>query len=438
MRAQLTVFIIIGALILVTFGITFYVGSRMNENIEAKGTQQRLEQIGIQPIQDYITTCLSLATIEGLELIGRQGGAIYQSQGGLTPDYLLGEGQTYVKYTDPDLGVLDVSFLILPPEGNVGTLFFSNPPEYPFPGFPYPPGETKPLFTGYYGISKLPPLYKISSGKQVRGSIQENLETFISKRATECTDWKTFEEKGYSITEGNAITNLLFAQRQEQFIGEQYITIELLWPIEITTPGGDKTILKDFATREQVRLATIYYTVKTFIDGDVTDVSYMPNSTAAFLVNKQSYGQDSFIIVKDTQSIVANKPFEFWIPRKNRRPALWQIDESPIQRVTFHVTPGGRGARITASGGVLRINDPCQEPGVQNPYIIELQSSDPDEDDVSYSVHIPGSSTNEIPNEAITFSEFSITVFAEDGSSHSQEWFDSQEIPLQVALCEVR
>lgn len=436
MRGQITIFIIIGVLVLISFSIALYVGTKMKQRIEVKQTTQTVEKLGIQPIQDYITTCLTLATTEALNLIGKQGGVIYQNQGGITPEPAQG---TFVTYTDPDRAEqLKVQYIILPPEGNVKELFFSEPPEYPFPGFPYPPGETTPLFKGYYGQNNLPSLYKISAetGEYVSNSIQENLETFIAKKTADCVDWKTFEEKGYAITSGKTTASLIFAQKQEQFVGEQYITIELDWPVEIATPGGDKTLLTDFAIKAPVRLATIYYTVKQMVDADVTDISYIPQNTGAFSVAIVTYGEDSFVSVKDAQSIVANKPFEFWIPRKNRRPALWQIDTSPLKDVTFHVSES-RGTTITVQDDVLSFNDPCQEADVQNPYLIQLNASDPDEDKITYAVHLPGSSNNEIPKDAVNFA-YSITVYAKDRSTNPNEWYDSQEIPLQVTICEER
>lgn len=442
-RAQITVFIIIGLLVVIAFGITLYVGGKMGERIETKQSQQRIEQLGIQPIQDYITTCLTLATTEGLNYIGRQGGAIYQKQGGITPDFLPEDlGKRFVQYTDEDqtIGTLEVAYLITPPTGNVGTLFFSETPSYPFPDFPIPPGKTEPRFKGYYGTSQLPSLYKKTpEGNPVTGSIQENLETFIAKRTIECAEWKTFEEKGYMISAGAATASLIFASEAEQFIGEQNVNVELIWPVEITTPGEDKTLLTSFVTRLPVRLATIYYTIKQIIDADVTDISYTPENMGQFTTIIYPYGTDSsFIIVKDAQSIVKNEPFEFWIPRKNRKPALWKIDTSTLNDVTFHVTPEGRGAKITTQENLLRIEDPCQEAGIQNPYIIELQSSEPDEDKVKYEVYIPQTTSNEIPIEATTFDKFSITIIAKDKSDNPQPWYDSQEIPLQVALCEIR
>ncbi len=405
----------------------------MKARIETKETSQRLEQLALQPIQDYITTCLTLATNEGLTLLGRQGGAIYQSQGGLSQ-----EPQDYAEYTDPDLGTLKVPYVIIPPEGNVGTLFYSEPPTYPFETFPN--NEGKELFTGYYGISKLPQLYKISALEEsVSGSIQENLETYIAGRTASCADWKSFEGKGYKITPGTATATLVFALKQEQFIGEQYFSVELLWPVDVTTPAGDKAILKDFAARIPVRLATIYYTIKTMIDGDVTDISYKPEST--FSVTTLPHNEDSFVIIKDAQSQVGNKPFEFWLPRKNRRPALWQIDTEPLQAERFHVTPEGRGAKINVvkideENSQLEIDDPCPEG--QNPYVIKLKASDPDENEISYEVHLPRATDNEIPLSVAEFEQYKITVYAKDNSKHPNDWFDSQEIPLKVGICEVR
>ena len=164
-NAQITIFIIIGILVVVAFGITLYAGTKMSGRIETKQTTQRLEQLGLQPLQDYVNTCLSLATKEGLKLIGKQGGTIYASQGGLTPDYT--DEKQYITQEETK-----VPYLIMPPEGNVGNtdcnteedceenccLFQSEPPGYPYLGFPYAGGEL--LFTGYYGMSKIPPLYK--------------------------------------------------------------------------------------------------------------------------------------------------------------------------------------------------------------------------------------------------------------------------------------
>ncbi|VVB80881.1 Uncharacterised protein [uncultured archaeon] len=424
MKAQITIFIIIGILVVVAFGITLYAGTKMSGRIETKETTQRLEQLGLQPLQDYINTCLDISSKEALKLIGKQGGTIYASQGGLTPDYA--DTGPYLTLTDQDLGELKTPYLVMPPEGNVETLFYAEPPDYPFPGFPYAGGEL--LFTGYYGMSKMPPLYKKTpAGENVTNSIQENLEKYIAQKTAECTKWKTFEDKGYTITAGNPAVSLIFAEKQEQFQGEKYITIELNWPIEIATPGGDKTQLKDFAVKENVRLATVYFTAKQIIDADVTDISYKPENRESFTVTTTREGEDSIVVLKDTQSTLDNKPYEFWIARKNRRPALWQIDTTELDKFAFHVKEN-RGASITISGNKLVITDIC----VNDPVTIELNASDPDENEIIYDV-----TPKQIPGENAIGLPFGIRVYAKDNSAHDENWYDYQDIQLQVALCPV-
>ncbi len=426
-KAQITVFIVIGMLVIISFGVTIYVGNQMKKGTETKGTAQKTEQIDIQPIQDYITTCLTLATEDGLALIGKQGGVIYQSQGGITP-----EPKTYMDYTENDI-TYKVSYMILPPQGNVGhdrceteypfCLFYSEPMEYPYPGFPYPQGETKPYFKGFYGINQIPPLYK---SPEATNSIQENLETYITKKTMDCTSWEKFEDKGYTIKEGAAKTTLTFAEQQRQFIGEKYLTAELEWPIDITTPTGDNKAIANFNTRIQVRLATIYYTVKELIDSDVTDIEYKPANKDSFKLTTKPYGKDSFISVQDTQSLTAGKPFEFLIPRKNRAPALWKLETNQL---TLGIAEERRST-LSIEGSKLLIYNPCPDDGPTSTFIT-LQASDPDEEQASFEVEIPGSATDKIPKDAMGEEHYKITIKAKDKAGLT----DYERIPTRVKPC---
>ncbi|MBW2970031.1 hypothetical protein KY319_02815 [Candidatus Woesearchaeota archaeon] len=445
-KAQITIFIIIGILILIAFGTTIYVASKVK-----KIEKPKTPQLQTQTIQDYITSCLEIATKEGLTILGKQGGYIYVSQGGLNniPKFT-------VKYTDQELGVIDIPFIVTPPQGNVGTsncatpdqkcgeqgrpeccLFYSKTPHYPFTGFPYLPDGNE-FYQGYYGMNELPPLYKKTpDDKPVSNSIQENLEQYIAKRTAECTNWETY--KDYNINAGTPKASLIFAEKKQiekfievQALGEKYITIELEWPVEITSPSGEKTILTNFATKEPVRLVTIYFTVKQILDADVTDISYTPKDIDSFTVNSLKDGENSIIIIKDAQSKIENKPYEFWAARKNRAPAIWQINTEPLNEMTFHVKEDS-GATITIEGNKLIIKDICQDPDKPDPYIIELKATDPDENKITYEA-----TPKEIPGETVLGKQVSIRVYAKDESTNQEEWYDYQDIPIQVALCPVR
>lgn len=419
MRGQVAIFIIIGALVLIAFGITLYATSQVRT---ASNQPKELERLGAQPIRDYANSCLNLAATEGLRLLGLQGGMIFKEQGGIHD----------IPGASASVNGTTVPFAIVEPTGNVGELFFSEPPKYPFETFPYAGGKL--LFKGYYGKSRLPPLYKLSEGGYVEGSVQESLESFIATQTPACASWDAFNNKGYKVVTGSANASLVFATSQEQFEGERFVSVNLKWPVEVTTPGGDKSLVSDFAVRLPVRLATSYYTAKQVIDDDVTDVSYVPSSSKGILASRIQSEGFTMISLRDTNSRLGNDVFEWRIARKNRLPALWFVNTSVLDDATFHVTPEGRGAKITVSGNILRIEDPCQEPGVQNPLLLELKASDPDEDDVVFEVH-GTDSEDEIPSTAIG-QPFSITVGVHDIIDENVE--DSQRIPLEIALCEVR
>ncbi|MBI4146499.1 hypothetical protein HY489_04130 [Candidatus Woesearchaeota archaeon] len=424
MRGQVTVFILIGILVVIAFGITLYAGS----SLQKKEFSQGSEQAGVQQLQDYVQTCLNLAVGEALSLLGKQGGFLYDSQGGL-----LQQGSVAFAKFPGSSGVLDVPYLVVPPVGDLGGVFVSNPPGYPFDSFPFSPEDGSLFFTGYYGVSKLAPLYKVTaSGEPVAGSVQQSLEAFIGKKTAVCADFREFEAKGFDVVSGSGVLSLVFAQRQEQFVGEQYVTVELLWPLEVSTPGKEKVLLKDFATRVNVRLATMYYFVKSLVDGDVTDVSFAPSSSGNIKVERQSFGEDSVLVVRDEQSSLQNRPFEFVVLRKNRIPALWAIDTKPLERVVFHVTPERRGTRVVVEGNKLLFRDPCPDDGVSNPFVLELNASDPDEDVVSFVAKVVGRSESELADVGT----FKVQVFAKDDANLPLDSFDSQVFDVKVALCE--
>jgi len=426
MKAQLTVFIIIALLVLISFSITIYIGYSLRQSGVQEEQQQT--QLNLQPFNDYITSCLALTSSRALALIGRQGGVLYERQGGITSDPA--RADQYFAYTDENLGTLNVTYLIIPPTGDAGYLS-TTPPDYPFETFPYHPRDGSLLFDGYYGINKLPPLYTQHPTTNVttNNSIQENLETFIATNTHTCADFATFEERGYTINAGEPRASLLFATAQEQFKGEEYVTVEIDWPINVTSPDGTIKTYQSFTGRQPVRLATIYYTTKQIIDADVSNIHYTPPNRGAFTTRILSEGDQSFIIVTDTQSIADDTPFEFWIPRKNRRPALWHLNTTSLH---VHIAEE-RSTTFVIDDNSLRINDPCPESDA--PLTLPLRASDPDEDNITFHADIPQSEDLTVPKTAAGVSGYLITIYAQDQSNNTLDWYDHQLIPLTVSPC---
>ncbi|MGM5480988.1 MAG: hypothetical protein ACQESE_01110 [Nanobdellota archaeon] len=86
-KGQATIFVILGIVILLVVMLLL--------SAQQKIIEQRLQQEAEDSIQDfvqlysinhYVTSCMDTVTTDGLTLLGEQGGVIYESQGGLTPD----------------------------------------------------------------------------------------------------------------------------------------------------------------------------------------------------------------------------------------------------------------------------------------------------------------------------------------------------------------
>jgi len=130
-KGQITVIIIIVVLMLIIFGaVTYITGRTQEEKGEEMIRQQILSQAKIQPIQEFVSSCLDLAAKEALEVLGKQGGNLYISQGGLMPDQnKIDLGKTYLIYDGYDL-----PFAVTKPRGKFA-IFDSELPQYPFQGF---------------------------------------------------------------------------------------------------------------------------------------------------------------------------------------------------------------------------------------------------------------------------------------------------------------
>ena len=179
MKAQITLFILLGVvLVLVVAGALYFSGKVRRDS----SFLERRSQPGVQSVRDYVESCLMLASNEDFGNAGRQGGHVFVSQGGLTSDPV-----DFLSY-----GGVSVPFGVIPPEGSVAG-FVSDPPLYPFDGFPYSPLTGELFFEGFYGQDAVPWLYKFVEDRYVPASIQESLEAAVAEIVVMCVAWSGFE-----------------------------------------------------------------------------------------------------------------------------------------------------------------------------------------------------------------------------------------------------
>ena len=379
-KAQITIFIIIGIILLVGLGMMIYLFSAK------KGTEQvltqNLRQTAVQPVKDYVTSCLDVAASQSLELVGKQGGFLYESQGGLTQEPLnVFKGKVYLDYDS-----LKLIYDIVPPTGNIGDIYFSEPPDYPWPRFPYAAAGMQDY--GYFGVSKLPPLYREISGPL---SIQDLLERSIVANVLKCADWNTFELQGLNIDAGKPTVQMIIAENTTQLEAEEYISFVLNWSITIKEYATQaQTTLNQFAVSYPVRFGQIYYTVKEIIDNDITNISYEPQTTSLYFItiNKDVFGKDDVLIYQDAKAKLKGTPYEWRIARKNRAPALQWINQTRIDKYQYCI-----GNEIRFSGNqftfapLKAVSVAANEPiSVSQIFPLRFNASDPDNDVITYSI----------------------------------------------------
>lgn len=376
-KSQVTIFLIIGVVIIILVGFSFYLTTYMSKEKTRQETKRAQKmKINLEQVEDYMNQCLDTTTKEALVLIGKQGGYIYKSQGGQIIDYREDdEGIFYVNYDGSR-----VSYAIQPLKRSTG-IYSSTVPTYPWVTFPYTNlSKTEEKYLGIFGISKLPPINS-SFGSN---SLKSQIDHYIENNLENCLDWSVFEDQGYEIS-GTKM-------RADVTIAKNSFIVSLNYPIKIKeVVSGYETDMDDFLTSVDVRLYYIYNAVKTVIEKDIQDITFDissdPGSGLSIEVEKDVFEQDDIIIIKDLNTKINARTFEFVFARKNRAPALHLITPSQVTLPALYTINDWD----IVSGGL---------PG--------LMAKDPDEDNVGFSIE------PRVPRE-LNLPEINFKVIASDG-----------------------
>jgi len=416
-HAQITLMILMGLILLIAFGLVIWWGTKTaTKRTAPEAEHQRLRQVAVQPVRDYVQSCLDITTSNALELLGKQGGVLYQAQGGLTPDVRPQESESFVVYDG-----LNVSYAIVPPSGTIGQLFFSEPPDYPYRTFPYlflNDNENlgtviKTQYEGYFGIPRLAPLLK--PGEE---SIQAQLESFINFNLPRCTEWSTFQQQGLSVAAGIPETTITIAENITQVETEQYFTAHVYWQVDVNDLAtGANTTISEFSLGYPVHLARFYLFVKSIVLDDVGNSSFDPRTASdpatpvSVVQDVNPSGGDDLIIVQDRASQLRGKPLEFRILRKNRIPALEWINQTGLDGFEFIPAEmcGISSPNVVIDQGVLSISHASPDSPAAS-WSAELEAMDPDEDAITF--RTLGPAPLRLPGPAAMYRLY---VYASDG-----------------------
>lgn len=359
-KGQMTLFMILGLIILFAFGFLYFGMSSTKESRIRSEVVSQVEDVLNQQAVDYATwACLLERLEDGLVLIGNQGGYI-DFPPGVTANFD------------------NIAYLIAPSP--------YIPPQYPCFS-----SANAPAYCGFINNVSIYPqdkLFAVNFGKigllpflegNVPTSIKTQLENYVSSRLPEClTDLSQSDAIPYDFSPGEIKSEIEFTASE--------VIVKTKIPLQMTVPGVAEPIVVQWfkeATAE-VRFKLIYDILReiiqydnTYLDfdilGDTNRKSFQvpgeaqPRQLRLRTVDNISlsvqFGEpDDVFTIKDESSKARLKDYEFKFARKNRYPVLDYIPAINPPRNPFDF--------------VFFENDTIK---------IKPKGTDPDEDFVTYS-----------------------------------------------------
>ncbi len=212
-RGQLTLFIIIGLILLVSIGIVVYITT---QKVIKPVEEEVIVPEDVRPVYEFVQGCANDIAIEGLGLLGLQGGFIQLP------------------------GIIDRT-----PTAYIPIDTFNN--------------FKIPLWY-YEGEDRTPSI----------GFMEREISRHINERMKECTgEFEAFKDK-YAIAEVSNITT-------STIIGDDQIVLRITWPLDLKA-GERTTRISDFVVRMPVRLKQIWELANATMSKE-NEMAFFENST---------------------------------------------------------------------------------------------------------------------------------------------------------------
>ena len=335
-RCQVTIFIVIGIVLISIFSILFLIYNNSEDSKRKQDKElQYVDLIDKSAIKTTINLCFDSSLIKGLNYLGNQGGIIYGDQMGHVNEVL------YLNYSG-----LRVNYGIKrrKPDPN----FFPKPvPDYPYFG-----KLNKKNFP-YYGVNNFPGLciplginQDCSSVDTNGESFEKQIQSYMKNATKQCLHDTLIGEtySNYKINSGGE------PKIDVKITGENVI---LDLDYNITFSLGDKVLTgtENYELIQKVRLKSLHNFITDLINTDIKDVNFdiskdfkkLKTIKTGFVVTKisnactvcsQDQKFDDIIVISDKESLLENKPYKFFIARRNRIPALDLITYQGLELIS--------------------------------------------------------------------------------------------------------
>jgi hypothetical protein len=197
-KGQMTIFVIIGIIILIGVGMIISYNKTSSERLLSEELHTKVVEIPLmfQPINDYVESCIAKTGKEGIKLIGIHGGYI-------------------------DLEEYDINYDLANPTEGDSFLFNARDSNSGIAYWHYFKSENE-CEENCECASKKPPLHK----SQGLSSVEEQLSDYMNEKLPLCLDsFKDFETIGFEIEEDMQVkSNVLIKEKEIAFHVKYKIT----------------------------------------------------------------------------------------------------------------------------------------------------------------------------------------------------------------------
>lgn len=222
-KSQVTIFIIIGLLIM-TGGLIFFYATKSTQKISEPRTSIIREQIPVEfnPIRSYVDNCVYSTSVEGLKIMGRQGG--------------------YISLANKTLSTESFSLKQNPTESDA--VSFTKNSKLKVPYWWYLKSANDCRGTCEFA-SKRPDL------RQSANSIEKQLERYVDAELKDClNNFQPFAAQGFTVAEKGRIKTDVTIASEDVFVLVEY-SIE-------AQAQNSKTEMDKFAANIPVNLEKVY------------------------------------------------------------------------------------------------------------------------------------------------------------------------------------
>ncbi len=312
-KAQTFIFVIVAIVILVIIGLVSLVVSNTKTQRSIAQVKNQTASTLSNSIPSMIQTCLDSSAKNAVYLAGQQGGYIFKSQGGLTPD---------------DYSLFGVRVANL----NINGLKY---------GGAYWILEPNNIETSTYGVFVFPYL---SHSDILPGfptvTVQDNMRAYVMNHFQKCFDLEKVKQEFK-----NANVHLVGEPSVSVSFNKQNVVFILKYPLSAYNHQ-----YTSFTSTVNIPFGSMYKSAECFVNNDIHNLTFDVNSFNSVChppkeisllpyneAGNNNHAGYSIMIVNSTlQDPSMNKPVVLYFLRQNRHPVLINLTNSKCAKLNGH------------------------------------------------------------------------------------------------------